>query len=400
MNGKILIAGAIVAILCISVIAVPADAEDTGFDVTDGEGRTIHYDAPAERIVSTGAATTLTIAEAGAVDKIVAVDKYSTYDYTGYEALSTMDAMDLGLFYGDTNHDYIVTSLINMVDAGEFSLDDTIILTSYTSNRVLCERLTEAGFTKVLVWTTDSVPDYDAIVQMVSDVSRIASGTVPESVSAMLEKTETVSGAVTGVEDRTKALFVWYTGGEFSVGNSSIMNSMLEVANADNIGYNDSTASHYGDVNMIISLLEQNPGTVIFVNYSYGTAGGTAESFRNEVLGGNTDYPVVIMDSLWNNWCPESADGLMTDDRRAVPLSRAPGRALRGLHGRLRHLGRLRRPGPRRGRRARHRSGSVRRRGDRGQRGTLHLRRSGRPRRIDRRSGTLRKGEGLNRNHP
>ena len=319
MNGKILIAGAIVAILCISVIAVPADAEDTGFDVTDGEGRVFHYDAPAERIVSTGAATTLTIAEAGAVNKIVAVDKYSTYDYTGYEALSTMDAMDLGSFYGDTNHDYIVTSLINMVDAGEFSLDDTIILTSYTSNRALYERLTEAGFTKVLVWTTDSVPDYDAIVQMVSDVSRIASGTVPESVSAMLEKTETVSGAVAGVEDRTKALFVWYTGGKFSVGNSSIMNSMLEVANADNIGYNDSTASHYGDVNMIISLLEQNPGTVIFVNYSYGTAGGTAESFRNEVLGGNTDYPVVIMDSLWNNWCPESADGLMTVGQYLYP---------------------------------------------------------------------------------
>ena len=212
-----------------------------------------------------------------------------------------------------------MTSLINMVDAGEFSLGDPIILTSYTSNRVLCERLTEAGFTKVLVWTTDSVPDYDAIVQMVSDVSRIASGTVPGSVSAMLEKTETVSSAVTGVEDRTKALFVWYTGGEFSVGNSSIMNSMLEVANADNIGYNDSTASHYGDVNMIISLLEQNPGTVIFVNYSYGTAGGTAESFRNEVLGGNTDYPVVIMDSLWNNWCPESADGLMTVGQYLYP---------------------------------------------------------------------------------
>ena len=97
------------------------------------------------------------------------------------------------------------------------------------------------------------------------------------------------------------------------------MNSMLEVANADNIGYNDSTASHYGDVNMIISLLEQNPGTVIFVNYSYGTAGGTAESFRNEVLGGNTDYPVVIMDSLWNNWCPESADGLMTVGQYLYP---------------------------------------------------------------------------------
>ena len=319
MNNKILIAGIVAVMLCATIVIAPADAEDTGFDVTDGEGRTFHYDAPAERIVSTGAATTLTIAQAGAVSKIVAVDTYSTYDYTGYEELAAMDAVDLGSFYGETNHDYIVTSLINMVDTGEFSLDDTIILTSYSSNRALYDRLTGIGFTKVLVWTTDSVPDYDAIVQMVSDVSRIASGTVPESVSSMLEKTQTVSDAVSGVTERTKALFVWYTGGEFSVGNSSIMNSMLEVANAENIGYNGSTASHYGDVNTVISLLEQNPGTVIFVNYSYGNAGGTAESFREDVLGGNTDYPVVIMDGLWNNWCPESADSLMTIGQYLYP---------------------------------------------------------------------------------
>lgn len=319
MNNKILIADIVAVMLCATIVIAPADAEDTGFDVTDGEGRTFHYDAPAERIVSTGAATTLTIAQAGAVSKIVAVDTYSTYDYTGYEELAAMDAVNLGSFYGETNHDYIVTSLINMVDNGEFSLDDTIILTSYSSNRALYDRLTGIGFTKVLVWTTDSVPDYDAIVQMVSDVSMIASGTVPESVSSMLEKTQTVSDAVSGVTERTKALFVWYTGGEFSVGNSSIMNSMLEVANAENIGYNGSTASHYGDVNTVISLLEQNPGTVIFVNYSYGNAGGTAESFREDVLGGNTDYPVVIMDGLWNNWCPESADGLMTIGQYLYP---------------------------------------------------------------------------------
>lgn len=319
MNNKILIAGIVAVMLCATIVIAPADAEDTGFDVTDGEGRTFHYDAPAERIVSTGAATTLTIAQAGAVSKIVAVDTYSTYDYTGYEELAAMYAVNLGSFYGETNHDYIVTSLINMVDNGEFSLDDTIILTSYSSNRALYDRLTGIGFTKVLIWTTDSVPDYDAIVQMVSDVSMIASGTVPESVSSMLEKTQTVSDAVSGVTERTKALFVWYTGGEFSVGNSSIMNSMLEVANAENIGYNGSTASHYGDVNTVISLLEQNPGTVIFVNYSYGNAGGTAESFREDVLGGNTDYPVVIMDGLWNNWCPESADGLMTIGQYLYP---------------------------------------------------------------------------------
>ena len=319
MNNKLIATGILALMLCAVFVSVPADADGTGFDITDGEGRTYHYNSPAERIVSTGAATTLTIAEAGAVNKIVAVDRYSTYDYTGYDELEAMDAVDLGSFYGETNHDYIVTTLINMVDNEELSLDDTIILTSYTSNRALYERLDDTGFTKVLVWTTDSVSDYDAIVQMVSDVSMIASGTVPDSVSSMLDKTAQVSDAVSGVTERAKALFVWYTGGEFSVGNSSIMNSMLEVANADNIGYSDSTASHYGDVNTVISLLEANPGTVIFVNYSYGTAGGTAESFREDVLGGNTDYPVVIMDSLWNNWCPESADGLMTIGQYLYP---------------------------------------------------------------------------------
>ena len=332
MNNKLIATVILALMLCAVFVSVPADADDTGFDITDGEGRTYHYDSPAERIVSTGAATTLTIAEAGAVNKIVAVDRYSTYDYTGYDELEAMDAVDLGSFYGETNHDYIVTTLINMIDNGELSLDDTIILTSYTSNRALYERLHNTGFTKVLVWTTDSISDYDAIVQMVSDVSIIASGTVPDSVSSMLDKTAQVSDAVSGVTERAKALFVWYTGGEFSVGNSSIMNSMLEVANADNIGYSDSTASHYGDVNTVISLLEANPGTVIFVNYSYGTAGGTAESFREDVLGGNTDYPVVIMDSLW--LVPRVRR--RPHDHRSVPLPGSPRGAVRWIHRGLR----------------------------------------------------------------
>lgn len=324
MNSKIVAAVAVAALLASTLAFVSVEADDTasnGFSVTDGEGRTFTYDAPAERIVSVGSATTLTIAEAGAVDKIVAVDTYSTYDYTGYEALSGMDAVNLGSFYGTTNHDYIVTTLVNMVEAGEFSLGDTIILTSYTANRDLYDRLTSIDFEKVLVWTTDSVSDYQGIVQMVSDVSMIATGSVPQSVQDMVTKTQTVENAVSGIADDEKrtALFVWYTGGEFSVGNSGIMNSMLEVAGANNIGYSSDTASHYGDVNMIITLLEENPGTIIFVNYSYGTAGYDADDFRNDVLNGNTSYPVVIMDSLWNNWCPESADGLLTIGQYLYP---------------------------------------------------------------------------------
>ena len=312
MNYKLLSIIAVGAMLLTAFAAVDTSAEDAGFDITDGEGRTFHYDAPAEHIVSTGMATTLTIAEAGAIDKIVAVDKYSTYAYTNNELLASLNAVDLESFYGTGNHDNIVATLVDLVEMGKMSVDDTIILTSYPDNRILYEELTTAGFTKVLVWVSTSIESYDDLVQMVTDVSMIATGTVPDSIKQMNQKIQTVTDAVSGIadEDRAKALFVWYSGGEFSIGNTGIMNSMLEVCKADIIGYCSKHDTYYGRVNTIISLLDENPGTVIFVNYSYGTAGKTADDFRNEVLGGDTSYPVVIMESIWNNWCPESADGI------------------------------------------------------------------------------------------
>ena len=69
MNSKIVAAVAVAALLASTLAFVSVEADDTasnGFSVTDGEGRTFTYDAPAERIVSVGSATTLTIAEAGA----------------------------------------------------------------------------------------------------------------------------------------------------------------------------------------------------------------------------------------------------------------------------------------------------------------------------------------------
>ena len=46
MNNKILIAGIVAVMLCATIVIAPADAEDTGFDVTDGEGRTFTTTPP------------------------------------------------------------------------------------------------------------------------------------------------------------------------------------------------------------------------------------------------------------------------------------------------------------------------------------------------------------------
>ncbi len=310
MNPKTMLAIAF-AILAACIVTLPASDAEGGFEVTDGTGETFVYDGAAERIALNGSAVALTIAQAGAVEKIVAVDKYSTYEYTKYADLRNLDAADLGSFYGSTNHDYIVTTLVKMVDEGKFAKDDTVILTSYTSNMDLREKLESSGFSKILVWNT--IDDYSQLVKMVEDVSKIATGGTPASVEKMKEKIAAVEKKVGEHEgsDRPKALYVWYYNNEFQVGNVGIMKSMLDVCKADNIGYDpSSTGYRYGDAATIVKLLENNKDAVVFVSNSYFSAGRSLDNFYDDVFHGDRSVKAVAMGLQWNNWCPESADGL------------------------------------------------------------------------------------------
>ena len=90
------------------------------------------------------------------------------------------------------------------------------------------------------------------------------------------------------------------------------MKSMLDVCQANNIGYDASnTSARYGDVSTITKLIGENKDAVIFVSDSYFSAGKTLEDFYSEVLGGDKSIKVVQMGLQWNNWCPESSDGLV-----------------------------------------------------------------------------------------
>ncbi len=324
MNCRTLLAVAIlVASAC--VIALPATEAEGGFEVTDGTGKTFSYNGAAERFVISGAAATLTVAQAGAVGKIVAVDKYSTYSYTGYDDLKNLHAEDLGSFYGTTNHDYIVATLVKMAEDGRFSKDDTVILTSYTSNLELREKLETNGFSKVLVWNT--IDEYGELVKMVEDVSRMACGGVPASVEKMKTKIADVEQKVKekGGSEKPKALYVWYYNKEFQVGNNGIMKSMLDVCGADNIGYDPSNPAYrYGDAATIVKLLENAKDAVVFVSNSYFSNGKSLDSFYDEVFNGDKSVKAVAMGLQWNNWCPESADGLMAIADALYPADPAP----------------------------------------------------------------------------
>lgn len=311
MNFKLLLTIFALVMMAICVPMTESDA-DGGFTITDGTGKTFEYSGAAERIVLNGSAVALTVADAGAVSKIVAVDKYSTYESTRYESLVDMDAEDLGTFYGTGNHAYIVATLTNMVKEGRLSLDDTVILTSYSSNLDLREKLNGYGFTKVLVW--NSIDEYNDVVKMVEDVSRIATGGVPGSVAGMktnIEAVEKMASAHVG-QDRPKALYVWYYGKSLQIGNTGIMKSMLDVCKADNIGYDPGNpAARYGDSSAITKLIGDNRDATVFISDSYFSAGNTLDDFYEDVLGNDRSINVVRMGPLWNNWCPQSSDGLV-----------------------------------------------------------------------------------------
>ena len=322
MKTKMLTLIAIGALLCTTLTLVDVDAADSGFDITDDDKTTVHFDAAAEHIVVCGLGPTLTIADAGAISKVVAVDKYSTYSYSKNEKLKDLDAVDLGSFYKNENHDMIMTELINMVENGKLSKDDPIILTTAPANVELKEKLNKAGFTKVLRWDTGSIESYTDVVDFVKDITMIATGEMGEVVTNMEKTIKTVTDAVSGItaDEKKKALSVWYSPSDgVMVNNIGIAQSMLEVCNATQVGFKTDGGKYYGDEATVITLLEENPGAVIFLNSGWASAGKTVDDFRNDVLKGSTDFEIVQMDAIWNNYCPDYADGILEMAKAIYP---------------------------------------------------------------------------------
>jgi hypothetical protein len=64
-------------------------------------------------------------------------------------------------------------------------------------------------------------------------------------------------------------------------------------------------------VGTITKLIGDNRSATVFVSNSYFSAGKTLDDFYSEVLGGDKSIEVVQMGLQWNNWCPESSDGLL-----------------------------------------------------------------------------------------
>jgi ABC-type Fe3+-hydroxamate transport system substrate-binding protein len=280
------------------------------FTITDGEGGSFVYTSPTERIVTMGYASTLTVAMLGEIDKIIAVDMYSTYEYTNDERLKDLNATNLGSIYSSSNNDKIVVQFIQWVEEGKMKLNDTIILTTYQNAKVLRDKLNEFGFSKVLVYL--SVSTYDDIVKVTRDISMIVTGGVSKVVEDMVLVKKTIEDGLEGVTEKRKGLSVWYNASSgFSVNTTgSLSVSLIGSAGGISIAAPPTTSStRYGNVSTVVQLLAENPDTVVFLSDTY-TRQHTISDFRAKYLGGNENITIISVNSNWNNYCPDAAEGL------------------------------------------------------------------------------------------
>jgi len=292
-------------------LAAPTASAAGGFDVTDGTGRTFHYDSPSERVVVTGYAATLTLIDLGHASRVAATDTYGSYEYQQDEKLAAVkDAPSIGSIASQANNKNVETALVQMVDEGKLSLEDTIIFTTYVTNgERIRELLDGRGFTHVLMW--GSITEYGKIIEMVDDLSMIMSGEKSQVAEDMRAVQADIAQRTAGIEPKAKAVFVWWSSSSgFKVGKSgSLAVSLIEAAGGVSLGESDASGGSYGDKNTIVQILEGNQDALVLLDSSYMAEKGVQE-FRGEVLGGNQDIRVLGLQKTWNNYCPESAEGL------------------------------------------------------------------------------------------
>ncbi len=306
---------AVVAIALMTIATVPATDADTPqpFAITDSTGTVSEYSGPSENIIVTGYAATLTLIDAGSASRIYATDQYGrdAFEDKGLEAPRTFT-----FTFGDNS--MLKSDIIGSVDDGFDKERDTVFLTTYTTQFIgsdgksgLRAELLDAGFAHVLFY--GSVYEYEDIVGIVRDLESI-SGSDAGLTEDMEDALEYVSGAVSGLE-RTDALFLRYSGSKgWGIGVSGSIGGMLiKEAGGNDLGAGTGALSTLYNQTKIIEILDSHPDAVVFLDSPYfDTYGGTFESFVEDVLHGSQgDLKLVKMLKTWNNYDPESAEGLV-----------------------------------------------------------------------------------------
>jgi len=312
MFGKksiIMMAFVAVAFLVISAVpSIDTASADSEFSVTDSTGQSYTFSSPVDHIVTMGYGFTITVVESGCADKIVGIDKYSTYSYTKDERMEVLDDVtEVGTGY-TSDKDGILANMVQLVDSDEFNIDsDVIILNNFTSTLAsggLRDTLINYGF-KVLCYGATS---YDEVVSIVEDMAKLLGSEKCSSLASQMVYVKEYIANTLKDNDLTKvasAAYVSYSSNVLKIGNTgSLAVDYIISAGGNNSGQNSSKASPTYAAEA--SELLQMDVDVILLDGNYS---GTADDFCNDILH-TTDITVWKMEKSWNSYGTDALDGL------------------------------------------------------------------------------------------
>ncbi len=300
------------AALSIAVLPDGSDAADSSFTIEftlGGEDESVSFDGPTDKVIAFGYAMCLTIIDAGKSDMIYACDKYGNDAFT--DSGLTAPSNSVATLMSSSNVDAIHSTILQAKDAGDISLDDAIILTTYeTSSKSVYDKLVADGFTHVVYYK--SMSDFGDLIKCISEVEKIV-GSDKKLAEGMQTTYDTVVSTVKDLE-KTDAIYLRTNSkGEWGYGSyGSICAAMIEAGGGNNLGYNKDKSGTIYDQSAIIQKLGDSPEAVIFLDSSYVKNGVTVQDFVDDLMQGDLgDHTVCVVKKTWNNYDPEAADGLL-----------------------------------------------------------------------------------------
>jgi iron complex transport system substrate-binding protein len=270
-------------------------AVDTSITLTDGLGRTVTLEGPAERVVSMAPSVTEILYAVGAGDQVVGRDSFSDYPE---EAL---DVTDIGGSMGDYSYETIASLNPDLVIAAEINTADQV------------KALEDLGLT---VYYLANPTDFEGLYTAIETVGQLTghasdAATLTDSLALRVQAVaDTISQATT-----TPVVFYELDGSDpakpWTSGPGTFMDMLISKAGGKNVGA--ALSSSWAQIS-VEELLVQNPEIILLGDAAYGMTPEqvAARTGWDDIAAVKDNKIFTFNDDLVSLAGPRLVDGLET----------------------------------------------------------------------------------------
>jgi iron complex transport system substrate-binding protein len=235
------------------VAAAPTVATDLFINLVDGLGRSVHLDAPAQRIISLAPSNTELLFALGAGEQTVGRDAFSDYP------AEAVDVTDIGDTYSGLNTEVIV------------SLEPDLVLAAEITPTEQVQELEDLGLT--VYWLANPTT-LEGLYENIAIVGELTGNEdAAETLAADLRaRAEAVAAVLEGIEERP-TVFYELDGSDpaapWTAGEGTFIDLLIELAGGINIGA--VMDGQYGQLS-IEEILLQDPDVILLGDAAFGVS--------------------------------------------------------------------------------------------------------------------------------